>query len=55
MGKWTHPGGKIIELGPAALTDEELLAILIGRGYKGRVETGRRKTVSLKGLIKTSF
>jgi len=24
---WNHPGGKLIELGPAALTDEELLAI----------------------------
>ncbi|MCX5804249.1 MAG: hypothetical protein NTU69_12110 [Proteobacteria bacterium] len=34
--KWTHPGGKLIELGPAALTDEELLAALIGAGYKGR-------------------
>jgi len=33
---WNHPGGKLIELGPAALTDEELLAILIGSGYKGR-------------------
>ena len=34
--KWTHAGGKLIELGPMALTDEELLAILIGSGYKGR-------------------
>ena len=34
--KWNHPGGKLIELGPASLTDEELLAILIGSGYKGR-------------------
>lgn len=33
---WTHPGGKLIELGPEILTDEELLAILIGTGYKGR-------------------
>lgn len=33
---WTHPGGKLIELGPETLTDEELLAILIGTGYKGR-------------------
>jgi len=36
MKTWTHPGGKLIELGPASLTDEELLAILIGTGYKGR-------------------
>lgn len=34
--RWQHPGGKLIELGPTALTDEELLAILIGSGYKGR-------------------
>lgn len=33
---WTHPGGKLIELGPETLTREELLAILIGTGYKGR-------------------
>ncbi len=34
--KWHHPGGKLVELGPSALTDEELLSILIGSGYKGR-------------------
>lgn len=34
--KWTHPGGKLIEIGPESLTREELLAILIGTGYKGR-------------------
>lgn len=34
--KWTHPGGKLIELGPSELTREELIAILIGVGYKGR-------------------
>jgi len=33
---WTHPGGKLIELGPSALSDEELLAAIIGAGYKGR-------------------
>jgi DNA repair protein RadC len=36
MKTWTHPGGKLIEVGPSALTDEELLAILIGSGYKNR-------------------
>ncbi|MDI6745042.1 MAG: hypothetical protein QMD07_06665 [Thermodesulfovibrionales bacterium] len=36
MRTWTHPGGKLIERGPSALTDEELLAILIGSGYRGR-------------------
>jgi hypothetical protein len=25
MKTWTHPGGKLIEVGPSALTDEELL------------------------------
>ncbi|MCD6298524.1 MAG: hypothetical protein J7M30_15365, partial [Deltaproteobacteria bacterium] len=34
--EWGHPGGKLIELGPMSLKDEELLAILIGSGYKGR-------------------
>ena len=33
---WEHPGGKLIEEGPGSLTDEELVAILIGTGYKGR-------------------
>lgn len=36
MQKWTHPGGKLIELGAHALTQEELFEILIGTGYKGR-------------------
>lgn len=34
--KWHHPGGKLVEQGPMSLTDEELLAVLIGSGYKGR-------------------
>ena len=34
--KWRHPGGKLRELGPKALTDSELLAILISSGIKGR-------------------
>jgi DNA repair protein RadC len=36
MKAWTHPGGKLIERGPSSLSDEELLAILIGTGYKNR-------------------
>jgi len=36
MKTWNHPGGKLIELGPSSLRDEELLAILIGSGYKGK-------------------
>lgn len=33
---WTHPGGKLIEKGAEALSDAELLAILIGTGIKGK-------------------
>jgi DNA repair protein RadC len=33
---WDHAGVKLIELGPVSLTDEELLAVLIGSGYKDR-------------------
>lgn len=33
---WHHPGGKLRELGPGALTDTELLAILISSGIKGK-------------------
>jgi DNA repair protein RadC len=32
---WQHPGGKLRELGPEALTDSELLSILISSGIKG--------------------
>lgn len=34
--KWQHPGGKLRELGPKALTTQELLAILISTGHKGK-------------------
>lgn len=33
---WRHAGGKLRELGPASLTEAELLAILISPGIKGR-------------------
>jgi DNA repair protein RadC len=36
MQKWRHPGGKLRELGADALTDSELLAILISTGTKGK-------------------
>mgnify|MGYP007109716751 CR=1 FL=1 len=35
MKKWSHPGGKLRELGAEALSDVELLAILISSGIKG--------------------
>jgi len=34
--RWQHPGGKLRELGPASLTDSELLAILISIGIKNK-------------------
>lgn len=34
--QWHHPGGKLRDLGPEALTDTELLSILIGSGIKGK-------------------
>lgn len=33
---WRHPGGKLVELGPHSLKQDELLAILIGSGISGR-------------------
>jgi DNA repair protein RadC len=56
MKTWMHPGGKLIELGPEALNDEELLAILIGTGYKGRTAQDIAKELldnyySIAGLL----
>jgi len=34
--KWQHPGGKLREVGPEALSDTELLAILISSGILGK-------------------
>lgn len=34
--QWKHPGGKLRELGPPALSIEELLAVLISTGTKGK-------------------
>jgi DNA repair protein RadC len=36
MFEWKHPGGKLRELGGASLTEQELLAILISTGVKGK-------------------
>jgi DNA repair protein RadC len=36
MRKWSHPGGKLRELGAEALSDAELLAILISTGIRGK-------------------
>lgn len=53
---WEHPGGKLIELGADQLTNEELGAILIGIGYKGRTALDIAKDLfyefySLYGLL----
>jgi DNA repair protein RadC len=34
--RWQHPGGKLRELGAEALTDTELLSILIAPGIPGK-------------------
>ena len=36
MDTWSRPGGKLRELGAEALTDRELLAILISTGIRGK-------------------
>jgi len=36
MNKWSHPGGKLRELGAEALSGAEILAILISSGIKGK-------------------
>lgn len=54
---WRHPGGKLRELGPQALTDAELLPILIGTGIPGRSAEAIARDViahfgSLSGLAR---
>ncbi len=39
MGQYVHPGRKLIEEGPASLTDAELLTILISTGIAGKPAT----------------
>lgn len=36
MQTWHHPGGKLRELGAQALSDAELLSILISSGIRGK-------------------
>jgi DNA repair protein RadC len=33
---WKHPGGKLRRLGPASLTDAEILTVILGSGISGR-------------------
>jgi len=53
--KWTHPGGKLRELGAESLTDAELLSILISTGTKGKTAEEVAKEIlnkfgSFKGM-----
>jgi len=53
--KWKHPGGKLREEGADKLSDQELLAILISSGIKGKpaekiADEILQKFGSLKGL-----
>lgn len=34
--EWKHPGGKFRRLGSASCSEQELLAIILGSGTKGR-------------------
>lgn len=36
IARWKHPGGKLREEGADSLSDEELLAILVSTGIKGK-------------------
>ena len=52
---WEHAGGKLAELGPAALTEAELLSILVAPGTPGNpaekiAENILKKFGSLEGL-----
>jgi DNA repair protein RadC len=55
MQKWRHQGGKLRKLGADALTDSELLSILISTGTKGKLAEEIAKDIldkfgSFKGM-----
>jgi DNA repair protein RadC len=55
MKTWTHPGGKLRELGGESLTDAELLAILLSTGTRGKTAEDVAKEIlnkfgSFKGM-----
>lgn len=57
---WRHPGGKLRRLGPQALTDKELLAVILGSGSSGRTAEEIAdeiiyKHYSLQGLMGKSI
>ena len=60
MTRWTHPGGKLRDLGPESLNDAELLSILISSGIKGKSAEDIAKEVlerfnSFKGMANQSL
>ncbi len=47
-----HPGGKLRKEGPGALSDSELLSIIIGSGFKGSsAENISKNLISCYGSI----
>jgi len=58
--QWSHPGGKLKECGAEKLTDEELLAVLISTGIKGKSAEEIAKEIlrrfsSFKGMANQPF
>ncbi len=58
--KWSHPGGKLWELGADKLSNAELLSILIATGIKGKsaekiAEEIIRKFSSFRGMANQPF
>ena len=52
MKKRSHPGGKLRELGAEALSDAELLAILISAGIRGKpAEKIAEEVVNRFGIV----
>ena len=53
---WSHPGGKLLRLGPKHCTDDELLAIIISSGAPGYPAETIAKDIlkkyqSFKGMV----
>lgn len=53
---WSHPGGKLLRLGPEHCTNEELLAIIISSGAPGHpaeiiAKNIFKKYQSFKGMV----
>jgi DNA repair protein RadC len=52
--RWKHPGGKLREVGPEALSNKELLAILISTGHRGKTsEQVAEEIISKYGTLES--